>query len=342
LKSAYVKRKSGFGSFLTFEDTLFMKLNAIFLFALLLTIAASSACWAPKEVSASRSDERTEVSRTPDRTPSPTLKNSNAETKNTEVSKTQFPDTTVKTGGFKANLPANFQMPNDEVGMKLLSEYGSICVAGGGVSAPSKIFLRDEADVSTFQSSLQKTTENVGGFSIELQPAAMNSLKKAIAEAKQLGTDITPRAADSAKRTYGETVKLWESRVNPGLEQWVSKGRLSQSESARIKALPPFEQVPEILKLESQGMYFSKDFSKSILYSVAAPGASQHIFMLALDVKQYTNQNVREILAKNGWFQTVQSDLPHFTYLGVAESELAGKGLKPVVVSGQKFWIPNL
>jgi hypothetical protein len=319
-----------------------MKFNAIFLFILLLTIVASSACWAPKEVSASRGDGRTDVSTTPNRTPRPTPGNSNTENKNTEAPKTQNSDKTVKTEGFKANLPANFQIPTDEIGMKLLSEYGSICVAAGGATAPNKIFFRDEADVSTFQSSLQKSTENVGGFSIELQTAAMNSLKKAIAEAKQLGTDITPRGADSAKRTYGETVKLWESRVSPGLDQWVSKGKLSQSESARIKSLAPFEQVPEILKLESQGMYFSKDFSKSILYSVAAPGASQHIFMLALDVKQYADQNVREILAKNGWFQTVQSDMPHFTYLGVAESDLAARGLKPVVVSGQKFWIPNL
>jgi hypothetical protein len=117
---------------------------------------------------------------------------------------------------------------------------------------------------------------------------------------------------------------------------------LGQAEASRIKSLQPFEQVAEILKLESQGIYFSKDFSKSILYSVAAPGASQHIFMLALDVKEFADPNVREILAKNGWFQTVQSDLPHFTFLGAAESELSSKGLKPVIVSGQKFWVPNL
>jgi hypothetical protein len=89
-------------------------------------------------------------------------------------------------------------------------------------------------------------------------------------------------------------------------------------------------------------LYFSKDFSKSILYSVAAPGASQHIFMLALDVEQYADPQVREILARNGWFQTIQSDLPHFTYLGVAESELAAKGLKSVTVGGQTFWVPNI
>jgi hypothetical protein len=264
------------------------------------------------------------------------------ENKNSAADKPVKTETAPKSGGFKANLPANFVVPTDEVGLKLLNEYGSMCVAGGGAVAPPKILFRDESEVSTFHSGLQKATENIGGFSIELQKPAMDALKKAISEARQAGKNITPRAADSGKRTYTETVKLWESRVTPGLDHWVSKGKLNSSEASRIKALTPAEQVSEILKLESQGMYFSKDFSKSILYSVAAPGASQHIFMLALDVKEFSDKGVREILAKHGWFQTVQSDLPHFTYLGVAESELPARGLKSVEASGQKFWIPNL
>jgi hypothetical protein len=189
---------------------------------------------------------------------------------------------------------------------------------------------------------VQKSSENIGGFNLELQAPAMAALKKAIAEAKQSGLSITPRAADSAKRTYTDTVNLWTSRVNPGLDYWSGKGRITSADASRIKSLKPFDPVSEILKLESQGLYFSKDFSKSILYSVAAPGASQHIFMLALDVAEFANPRVREIMARNGWFQTVQSDLPHFTYLGVDESELSSKGLKPVTVSGQKFWVPDI
>jgi hypothetical protein len=102
------------------------------------------------------------------------------------------------------------------------------------------------------------------------------------------------------------------------------------------------KQVAQVLDWEKKGYYFSKDFSKSILYSVAAPGASQHIFMLALDVEQFASKPVRDILARHGWFQTVKSDLPHFTYLGVEESRLPALGLKSVMVSGQKFWIPNI
>ena len=54
------------------------------------------------------------------------------------------------------------------------------------------------------------------------------------------------------------------------------------------------------------------------------------------------NPRVRAILARHGWFQTVLSDLPHFTYLGLAEDELPQHGLKRVVVNGQTFWIPNV
>ena len=318
-----------------------MKFNAFILFILIAQIVLTSACWSPKEVTATRSNSADDPP-TVRTTPSATPKNSNMENKTTETPKPNGTDTPTRTGGFRASLPANFQMPTDEVGLKLLSEYGSMCVAGGGVTAPDKIFFRDEADVSSFQSRLQKSSENIGGFNIELQSAAMEALKKAIAEARQAGKNITPRNADAAKRSYRQTVDNWASRVNPGLEHHVSKGKLTTAEAARIKALAPSEQVPEILKLEARGLYFSKDFSKSILYSVAAPGSSQHIFMLALDVEQYADKSVREILAKNGWFQTIQSDLPHFTYLGVTESELTAKGLKAVEVSGQKFWIPNI
>lgn len=86
----------------------------------------------------------------------------------------------------------------------------------------------------------------------------------------------------------------------------------------------------------------SKDHSKSILYSVAPPGGSQHLSLLALDVKEHDNATVRAILAQYGWFQTVISDLPHFTYLGVEEQELSSLGLKVVALEGKYFWVPEI
>ena len=106
--------------------------------------------------------------------------------------------------------------------------------------------------------------------------------------------------------------------------------------------MPDREQASAILKLEGRGLYFSKDFSKSILYSVAIPGASQHLALLAFDVKEHANPTVRSILERHGWFQTVKSDLPHFSYLGVSTNELPSLGLKLVREGGRVFWIPDL
>ncbi len=232
-------------------------------------------------------------------------------------------------------------MPADEIGQKMLSEYGAVFVAKGGAVPPDTVIFKDEAEVSAWQAGIAFSKETIGDISIELQTPAMNALKKAAEEARQNNLSITPRGLDSGRRSYRETEELWASRVNPALEHWVARGKLSEAEAARIRALSPFEQVPEIFKLESEGMFFSKSLSKSIIYSVAPPGASQHLSMLAFDITEYDNARVREILARHGWFQTVVSDLPHFTYLGVAENELPGLGLKKTAHEGRSFWVPS-
>ena len=88
-------------------------------------------------------------------------------------------------------------------------------------------------------------------------------------------------------------------------------------------------------------MFFSKGFSKSILYSATAPGASQHLSMLAFDANEHGSAAVRQVLAKHGWFQTVAGDAPHFTFLGAAEADLPALGLKRTVQDNRTFWIPD-
>ena len=154
---------------------------------------------------------------------------------------------------------------------------------------------------------------------------------------------ITPRGgAEASSRSYADTARLWRSRFEPALTHWTAKGKIKPADAAAARRMPIDEQIAAVLDWERLGLYFSTDMSKSILYSVAAPGASQHIFMLALDVAQFANPSVRAILARHGWFQTVKSDLPHFTYLGVSEGALRSLGLRPEVVNGQKFWIPDM
>jgi hypothetical protein len=250
--------------------------------------------------------------------------------------------TTVSKIGFMSNLPENFQKPTDEPGRILFKEYGAVFVAKGGVVPPKKVVFRDSSEVSSFQATLTKSSESIGGFTLELQAAAMTALKAAIEDAKPQGLSISPRDKDSAKRSYDETIELWASRVDPALKHWVGLGKITQSDADRIKSLSPYEQVPEIFKLEAKGIWFAKDLSKSIIYSVAPPGTSQHLSMLAFDLKEHENEKVRAVLAKNGWYQTVTSDLPHFTFLGVAEDKLSGLGLKRVNDAGRTFWVPDL
>jgi hypothetical protein len=100
--------------------------------------------------------------------------------------------------------------------------------------------------------------------------------------------------------------------------------------------------VPEVFTLEEQGMFFAKDLSKSIIYSVAPPGTSQHLSLLAFDVKEFDDRRIRDLLARHGWFQTVVSDLPHFTFLGVEENELPGLGLKNITSIDRSFWVPDI
>ena len=64
--------------------------------------------------------------------------------------------------------------------------------------------------------------------------------------------------------------------------------------------------------------------------------------MLAFDVAEFSDPKVRAILADNYWYQTVTSDLPHFTYLGVPETELPRLGLKKVAFAERDFWVPDI
>ncbi|MGB8508078.1 MAG: hypothetical protein WCD76_06725, partial [Pyrinomonadaceae bacterium] len=117
---------------------------------------------------------------------------------------------------------------------------------------------------------------------------------------------------------------------------------LSTERAEAMRGLSMREEVAAVLELELAGVFFSKDFSKSILYSVAAPGASQHLAMLAFDVSEFADAEVRRLLARRGWFRTVRSDLPHFTFLGLNESDLPANGLKRVESGGQHFWVPDI
>jgi hypothetical protein len=232
---------------------------------------------------------------------------------------------------------------SDSVSRRILEDYGAMFLAIKEVTPPPVCVFTSEDQVTRFQERAGFEMETIADAEIELQPQAMKALRKAREEAQKEDLDITPRGgSEAARRNYEDSLRLWDTRFLPALDYWQSQGKLSAEQVTRMQGLPLHDQVAEVLELERSGIFFSKDLSKSILYSIAAPGTSQHIAMLALDVTEFDNPRIREILAKHGWFQTVLSDLPHFTFLGLKEKDLPKHGLKSVEADGQIFWIPDV
>lgn len=272
----------------------------------------------------------------------PMISNSLRETKNLKEP-TPFYEALAKALKKRKIKLENICPPSDPVSRRILEEYGAIFVADKKVTPPPVCVFTNEEQVMKFQDDAGFEAEVIGYDEVELQPEALRKLNKAREEAQKEGLDITPRdGAEAARRNYDDSVRLWNSRFEPALNYWQSQGRLTAEQVARLRSLPLSQQIAEVLELEKTGIYFSKDLSKSILYSIAAPGTSQHIAMLAFDVNEFENPRVREIMAKHGWFQTVLSDLPHFTFLGLKEKDLPKHGLRSLEINGQVFWIPNV
>lgn len=242
---------------------------------------------------------------------------------------------------FLRRLPARLALPPRGVGRQLLAAYGAMFIARGVRLPPVVIFPNAQA-CAAWQNSVPQMRRRIDGHWVDLQTRPMQSLLAAEAVARRQGLKIIPRGHGSSRRDYAGTVALWQSRVDPGLRYWVGRHRLAPARAAAIRRMPIAQQVGVILQLQTRGLFFSLGEKKNILYSVAAPGASQHLAMLALDVQDTGNPELRRILAAHGWFQTILSDTPHFTYLGVPQSQLTALGLKRVIWAGRPFWVPNL
>lgn len=231
------------------------------------------------------------------------------------------------------------------VEMRLFSEYGAIFVTTA--TPPPVIVFDDSSEVEAFQSTLSIQYARIGDYEISLQAEAMGALTRAAAEMNDREGRIAARAADSGGRSYDDTVGLWLRNVTRGLERWTSDGRISLERAQQVRELTPVDQIALILEMEDQEqIFFGTFFDRSILYSVAAPGASQHLSLLAFDVEEYQNEEVEKTLNLHGWFRTVPNDLPHFTYLGHAEEFLPEMGLirteREYNQRRYGFWVPDL
>jgi hypothetical protein len=234
---------------------------------------------------------------------------------------------------------------SSSVEKRLFAEYGAVFTTTA--TPPPTIIFESPAQVNAFQSSLSLRKAVFGSYEVQLQDLALIALSDAAIESANFGCSISARAADSGGRSYEDTVGLWLRNVKRGLDHWESKSRISPERAQSIRGLAPVEQVGIILELEeNEELFFGTFFDRSILYSVAAPGASQHLSMLAFDVAEYDDSRVESILGRYGWYRTVPNDLPHFTYLGYDEEVLAQLGLQRLEkVYGERvygFWTPDL
>lgn len=227
------------------------------------------------------------------------------------------------------------------VARRVFKDYGAMFVADKSVKFPSKCVFQSDEDVLAFQNTVKSTTKLINGTSVILQEEAMKAFEAARAQAGKEGVNISVRGASSSKRSYADTARIWKSRFDPALKYWIGKGKISPADAEKARNKPTIEQVERVMEWERDKIWFSTRFNYSIFSSVAAPGTSQHLSMIALDVEQFANKDAKAILNRHGWFQTIIDDLPHFTYLGHAESELPKYGLRPETRDGVKFWIPN-
>ncbi len=235
------------------------------------------------------------------------------------------------------------EVDSDPIADRVFREYGAVFVASEEVSIPDSCVFPSEAAVEKFQARLETEVINVGGTRIELQKDAARALKAAVEEAQLLGKRITALdGAIAGKRTYSDTLRIWNSRFFRALDHWAAKGKITRVEANYAASLPIKEQIKRVMVWEAVGYYFSTNFSISIFNSVAPPGTSQHLSLLAFDVVESSDPMVRQIMNKHGWFQTIRSDQPHFTYLGIAESELPRRGLTSLKSGTRTYWVPNV
>jgi hypothetical protein len=244
-----------------------------------------------------------------------------------------------------ALLKTMFGRLSSPVEARLFAEYGAIFVTTA--TPPPTVIFADTAEVEAFQSRLHVNRARIGDYEITLQAEAMDALIRAAADLNDRAAQLTARAQDSGGRSYQDTLNLWNRNVTRGLEHWQAESRITAELAEQIRGLAPLQQVSRILELEeSEQLYFGTFFDRSILYSVAAPGASQHLSLLAFDVAEYQDAEVERTLGRYGWFRTVPNDLPHFTYLGHREDRLPELGLVPsqrqYADRDYTFWVPDL
>ena len=186
----------------------------------------------------------------------------------------------------------------------LLRNYGAVFVNQDvEIKLPQKNIFPNEQETQEFQGSL--TMSHVEGTKdCYLQKSAADALNKARIQ-QQIPLKSGYGSGDCT-RTFNTNLRFWHKYANNQILAKVQQGEETK-----------------------------------ILGVVAPPGTSQHLWGLAIDLR-VSSKEQRKALNQNGWFQTVQNDVPHWTYVGLTEENLPLFGFKKQVVQGITYWITPL
>jgi hypothetical protein len=183
----------------------------------------------------------------------------------------------------------------------LLRAYGAIFInQEPGIKLPPKVILADEPETQAFQSSLIMSLVT-GTQDCYLQKSAADAFNQA-RKLQNIPLKSGYGTGDCT-RTFTTNLNFWHKYANNQTLAQVQQGKETR-----------------------------------ILGTVAPPGTSQHLWGLAIDLRISTPAQ-RQALNQNGWFQTVENDVPHWTYIGWSEDNLLKFGLKNKVVRGISYWV---
>ena len=186
----------------------------------------------------------------------------------------------------------------------LLRAYGAPFVnLNPAIRLPEKVAFSNHQETQKFQDTITKG-KVIGTKNCYLQKAAADALNKAYFQAKfRLKSGY---ANSDCIRDFATTAKFWKKYTNSKTLDLVKQGKETR-----------------------------------ILGTVAPPGASQHLWGLAIDLK-VTNKKQITALNQNGWYRTVEHDVPHWSYVGYPPETLLRLGFQKKVIGKTTYWVTPL
>lgn len=186
----------------------------------------------------------------------------------------------------------------------LLRAYGAVFVdQEPEIKLPSKNIFANVEETREFQATLTLGKVN-NTRDCYLQQSAADALNRA---RSQISIPLKSGYGEAdCTRTFETNLRFWRKYANDKTLEKVQEG---------------------------------KDIA--ILGLVAPPGASQHLWGLAIDLRVW-NLAQKQALNQNGWYQTVENDTPHWTYLGQPQEKLIEFGFNNKIVRGITYWLTPL